>query len=96
MNCYEWHLTAYDGSGEPVEVYYSIDGGEDAVQYHRGGHGTPASHASINVERFVFKGIDITDVVFELLGPNGLGELELEIEEDIQDGFGLDIEDFME
>ena len=57
---------------------------------------TPASHASINVERFVFKGIDITDVVFELLGPNGLGELELEIEEDIQDGFGLDIEDFME
>ena len=64
MNQQEWHLTAYDGSGEPVEVYYTIDSGEEAVQYHRGGHGTPASHASINVERFVFKGIDITDVVF--------------------------------
>ena len=62
---------------------------EEAVQYHRGGHGTPASHASVSIDRFVFKGIDITDVAFELIGPNGLGQLEMVIEEDLEAGLVL-------
>lgn len=95
MNVFEWDLTAFNGKGEAVEVEYSIDGGEDAVAYHRGGHGTPKSYPSVTIERFIFKGIDISDIVFELIQQEDLGHLEMVIEEDINDSM-LDSEDFFE
>lgn len=95
MSVFEWHLAPYDASGDPVDVEYEFDSGEDAVTYHRGGHGTPPSYPSVTIKRFLFRGMDISNIVFELIQQEDLGHLEMMIEEDINDSL-FDPEDFIE
>ena len=96
MRVWEWFFDGDTTVSDPIEVEYSFDAGETEVTYFRDGSGQPATSPSVDVVRFTFKGVDITNLIWELVSARVIGELEMEITEFEENGGGFDIEDFFE
>lgn len=95
MNVWEWHFDT-TSSDEPIEVEYSFDAGEREVTYYTDGSGHPSTPSSVQLVRFKFKGIDITNLVWALVNSEAIEDLEFEINEFEDNGGGFDITDFFE
>lgn len=95
MSVWDWYFdtTSFD---EPIEVEYSFDAGEREVTYYTDGSGHPSTPSSIELVRFKFKGIDITNLVWALVNSEAIEDLEFEINEFEENGGGFDITDFFE
>lgn len=96
MRVWEWFFDGDTTVSDPIEVEYSFDAGETEVRYFRDGSGQPATPPSVDIVRFTFKGVDITNLVWELVNARDIDELEMEIAEFEESGGGFDIEDFFE
>lgn len=96
MRVWEWFFDGDCSVSDPIEVEYSFDAGEREVTYHLDGSGQPATPSSVDIVRFRFKGVDVTNLIWELAHSNVIDELEMEIAEHEESGGGYDIEDFFD
>ena len=96
MKHWEWNFDGTDASGDPIDVEYQFDCGDDEVTYYRDGSGYPGSAPSIEIVRFIFKGVDVTDLIWAIVSTDAIDDLEFAIQEYEEQGGGFDIEDFIE
>ena len=90
-----WEWT-HDNTEDAVEVVYDYDAGDAGVMYYADGSGCPPEPPSVELLRMKYKGVDVTNLLFAVLGDEVFEELELEIVEYIQEGGGYDPEDYQE
>ena len=96
MRVWEWFFDGETTVSDPIEVEYSFDAGEREVTYYNDGSGQPATPPSVDIVRFRFKGVDITNLMWELVSAKVIDELEMEIIDHEETGGGFDIEDFFD
>jgi hypothetical protein len=90
MRIWEWDTTLT----EPIEVEYQFEAGEEEVTYYPDGSGQPSSSPQVSLIRFIYKGQDITELIWEFVNHNMIDDLEDEITEFEESGGGVDWEDF--
>ena len=88
-----WEWTS-DTTDEAVEIIYNFDGGDAGVMYYADGSGTPPDPPSVEIVALKYKGVDMTNLLFALMGDDVFDEIELEIAEYEQDGGNYDPTDF--
>ena len=96
MSIWDWYFDDTTSSDDPIEVEYSFDMGEREVTYYTGGSGHPSTPSSVEITRFKFKGVDITNLLWALVTSDAIDDLEMEINEFEDNGGGFDITDFLE
>lgn len=96
MRVWEWFFDGDTTVSEPIEVEYSFDAGEQEVRYFRDGSGQPATPPSVDIVRFRFKGVDVTNLIWELAHSKVIDGLEMEIADHEENGGGYDVEDFFD
>ncbi len=75
MRWFDWEVT----TDPAVEVEYIYYKGDSGVAYYSDGSGQRPENSSVDVTRFIYKGTDITEVVFELVSLKILQDLEEQI-----------------
>ena len=76
MNKWEWDWST---TSENIVVEYSFTPGAPGVRYYADGSGEPPTPPSVDIVRFRFKGVDITELIDALVDGGVLDDLEMEI-----------------
>ena len=76
MRFWDWEWSTTD---DAIVVEYEFDGGDPGVMYYADGSGEPPTPPSVDIVRFKFKGVDITELIDALVDGGVLDDLEMEI-----------------
>lgn len=78
MNTWEWDWST---TSENIVVEYNFTPGDPGVRYYADGSGEPPTPWSVDLVRFKYRGVDITELIDAFLDHDVLDELEREIAE---------------
>jgi len=76
MRVYDWEWSTTD---DTIVVEYEFDAGDPGVMYYADGSGEPPTPPSVDIVRFKYKGVDITDLIEALVEADVLDDIEMEI-----------------
>ena len=77
-NTSEWEWSSTE---EAISIDYNFTPADAGVMYYADGSGEPPTPAHVDIVRFNFRGVDITELMDMMLTHNLLDELEMEIVE---------------
>ena len=77
-NTYEWEWSSTE---EAISIDYHFTPADAGVMYYADGSGEPPTPAHVDIVKFKFRGVDITELMDMMLTHNLLDELEMEIVE---------------
>ena len=78
QHTYEWD---WSSSEDSISIDYHFTPADAGVMYYADGSGEPPTPADVDIVRFRFRGVDITELMDMMMTNSLMDELELEIVE---------------